>query len=69
MYHTGMHPFTGEQVHSARGLVERRMQRALLQPKAADSPPLVRRALELLGKQAPGVVMQGRELRAPRSRT
>jgi len=35
MYHTGVHPFTGERVYSARSLGERRQQRALLQPKSA----------------------------------
>jgi uncharacterized radical SAM protein YgiQ len=35
MYHTGLHPFTGEQVYSARSLRERRLQRALLQPRSA----------------------------------
>jgi uncharacterized radical SAM protein YgiQ len=35
MYHTGVHPFTGERVYSARSLEERRRQRALLQPKSA----------------------------------
>jgi uncharacterized radical SAM protein YgiQ len=33
MYHTGVHPFTGERVYSARSLEERRLQRALLQPR------------------------------------
>jgi uncharacterized radical SAM protein YgiQ len=35
MYHSGVHPFTGEPVYSARGLEERRRQRALLQPRSA----------------------------------
>ena len=35
MYHTGVHPFTGERVYSARSLEERRLQRALLQPRDA----------------------------------
>jgi uncharacterized radical SAM protein YgiQ len=35
MYHTGVHPFTGERVYSARSLEERRLQRALLQPRSA----------------------------------
>jgi uncharacterized radical SAM protein YgiQ len=37
MYHTGLHPFTGEQVHSARTLQERRRQRALAQPRSRAS--------------------------------
>jgi radical SAM superfamily enzyme YgiQ (UPF0313 family) len=37
MYHTGVHPFTGEQVYSARSLEERRRQRALLQPRSAGA--------------------------------
>jgi uncharacterized radical SAM protein YgiQ len=48
MYHTGVHPFSGERVYSARSLKERRMQRALLQPKAPGSQALARRALEQL---------------------
>ncbi len=35
MYHTGLHPFTGERVVSVRNLEERRQQRALLQPRSA----------------------------------
>jgi len=35
MYHTGVHPFTGQRVYSARTLEERRLQRALLQPRSA----------------------------------
>jgi len=50
MYHTGLHPFTGEPVYSARDLSERRLPRALLQPRSAGNRPLVRRALALLGK-------------------
>jgi radical SAM superfamily enzyme YgiQ (UPF0313 family) len=37
MYHTGVHPFSGERVYSARSLQERRLQRALLQPKSAGN--------------------------------
>ena len=54
MYHTGVHPFTGERVYSARSLEERRMQRALLQPKSPGSAQLARRALQLLGRGRPG---------------
>ena len=50
MYHTGVDPFSGEQVYSARGLEERRLQRALLQPRAPGSSALARRALGMLGK-------------------
>jgi uncharacterized radical SAM protein YgiQ len=55
MYHTGVHPFTGERVVSVRNLEERRRQRALLQPRSAGKA----------GRR----VMQGREHRAPGSRT
>jgi radical SAM superfamily enzyme YgiQ (UPF0313 family) len=45
MYHTGVHPFTGERVYSARSLEERRRQRALLQPRSAGkSGPRASRA-------------------------
>ncbi len=40
MYHTGVHPFTGERVYSARSLEERRLQRALLQPRDAGRSPV-----------------------------
>jgi hypothetical protein len=65
MYHTGVHPFTGERVYSARSLEERRLQRALVQPRGADSAPLVRRALALLGKQAPGRRPAGKKRKKP----
>jgi len=65
MYHTGVHPFTGERVYSARSLEERRLQRALVQPRGADSAPLVRRALALLGKQAPGGGPAGKKRKKP----
>ena len=31
MYYTGLDPFTGQEVHVARGLRDRKMQRALMQ--------------------------------------
>jgi uncharacterized radical SAM protein YgiQ len=39
MYHTGLDPFTGERVYSARSLEERRRQRALLQPRSPGRGP------------------------------
>ena len=31
MYHNGIDPFTGQEVHVAKGLRDRKMQRALVQ--------------------------------------
>ncbi|MEI6437418.1 MAG: YgiQ family radical SAM protein [Candidatus Omnitrophota bacterium] len=50
MYHTGMHPFTGEKVYVPKGLPEREMQRALLQPQNARSGPFIAKAKRILGK-------------------
>ena len=51
MYHTGVHPLTGERVYVPKSLEERRMQRALLQPRNPGSAPLIRKALKLLGRE------------------
>jgi uncharacterized radical SAM protein YgiQ len=51
MYHTGVHPLTGQRVYVPKSPEERRMQRALLQPRGAASPPLIRKALKLLGRE------------------
>jgi uncharacterized radical SAM protein YgiQ len=50
MYHTGVHPLTGKRVYVPKGLEERRMQRALLQPRNPGAAPLIRKALKLLGR-------------------
>jgi uncharacterized radical SAM protein YgiQ len=50
MYHTGVHPFTGRRLYVPRSPEERRMQRALLQPRNPASPALIRKALRLLGQ-------------------
>lgn len=49
MYHTGRNPLTGEPLHVPRTLRERKLQRALLQPKNASNRALVREALGKLG--------------------
>jgi uncharacterized radical SAM protein YgiQ len=51
MYHTGVHPLTGRRVYVPRSPEERRLQRALLQPRNPASPPLIRKALKLLGRE------------------
>jgi uncharacterized radical SAM protein YgiQ len=50
MYHTGVHPLTGRRLYVPRSPEERRMQRALLQPRNPASPPLIRQALKQLGR-------------------
>ncbi len=49
MYYTGIDPFTGKEVHVAKG-EERSFQRALLQPHLAGNYRLVAKALKQLGK-------------------
>ena len=51
MYHTGIDPFTGEEVYVAKGLKDRRMQRALMQFFKPENYFEVRKALELGGRQ------------------
>lgn len=46
MFHTGLDPFTGEEVYVARGQREKRMQRALLRYKDPKNYKLVHDALE-----------------------
>ncbi len=48
MYYTGKDPFTGREVYVARGLKERRMQRALIQYKNPRGRKDLRRALKCL---------------------
>jgi uncharacterized radical SAM protein YgiQ len=50
LYHTGMHPFTGEKVYVPKTLPEREMQRALVQPQNARSGPFIQKARKILGK-------------------
>jgi radical SAM superfamily enzyme YgiQ (UPF0313 family) len=50
MYYTGIHPFTGEAVYVARGLRDRRMQRALMQFFKPENYFMVRDALIEAGR-------------------
>jgi len=50
MYHTGMDPFTGEAVYTAKDKEEKAMQRALLQYWMPQNYELARKALQLAGR-------------------
>ncbi len=50
MYHTGIHPLTGEKVFVAKTDHEKRLQRALLQYRDPKNAPLVREALRKAGR-------------------
>jgi radical SAM superfamily enzyme YgiQ (UPF0313 family) len=50
MYHTGLDPFTGEDVYIAKGLRDRKMQRALMQFFKPENYFLVREALLKAGR-------------------
>jgi uncharacterized radical SAM protein YgiQ len=50
MYYTGINPFTGEEVYVARGLRDRKMQRALMQFFKPENYFEVRKALEEAGR-------------------
>ncbi|MHB8898351.1 MAG: YgiQ family radical SAM protein [Thermoguttaceae bacterium] len=50
MYHTGIDPMTGREVYVARGMRQRRMQRALLQFFKPENDALVREALHEAGR-------------------
>ncbi|HJH31015.1 MAG TPA: YgiQ family radical SAM protein [Methanosarcinaceae archaeon] len=50
MFHTGLDPFTGEEVYVARGQREKRMQRALLRYKDPVNYKLVHDALDKAGR-------------------
>jgi hypothetical protein len=50
MYDTGLDPFTGQEVHVARGLRGRRMQRALMQLFKPENDLMVREALLKAGQ-------------------
>jgi len=51
MYHTGLDPFTGEKVYVAKGLRDRKMQRALMQFFKPENYFMVREALLKAGRQ------------------
>jgi uncharacterized radical SAM protein YgiQ len=51
MYYTGIDPFTGEEVYAARGLRDRKMQRALMQFFKPENYFMVREALLKAGRQ------------------
>ena len=51
MYYTGLDPFTGKEVHIARHLRDRRLQRALMQFFKPENYFEVREALEQAGRQ------------------
>jgi uncharacterized radical SAM protein YgiQ len=81
MYYTGIDPFTGEEVHVAQHLRDRRLQRALMQYFKPENYFLVRDALlkagrgDLIGSgcdclipsQAPKAALQARQAEARRS--
>jgi len=50
MYHTGIHPLTGEKVYVAKTAHEKRLQRALLQYRDPKNADLVREALYKAGR-------------------
>jgi hypothetical protein len=51
LYYTGRDPFTGKEVHVAKGLKDRKMQRALMQFFKPDNYFTVREALIQAGRQ------------------
>jgi len=51
MYYTGLNPFTGKEVHIARHLRDRKLQRALMQFFKPENYFQVRKALERVGRQ------------------
>ena len=50
MYHSGIDPLNGEEVHVAKGAIERSMQRALLQYNKPENRKLVIEALRSAGR-------------------
>jgi hypothetical protein len=50
MYHTGLDPFTGEEVYIAKGMRDRKMQRALMQFFKPENYFMVREALLKAGR-------------------
>jgi hypothetical protein len=83
MYHTGLDPFTGEEVYTAKHLRDRKLQRALLQFFKPENYFEVREALQKAGRQdligsgcdalipanPPKVALQARMARANKSLT
>lgn len=61
MYHTGIDPFTNEEIHVARGGRERALQRALLQFNKKENHPLVREALRMAHREDLIPVLVGKE--------
>lgn len=51
MYHTGIDPMSGNKIYVAKGLRERRMQKALLLFNKPENYDLVREALEQAGRE------------------
>jgi len=51
LYYTGIDPFTKKEVHVAKGIKDRKMQRALMQFFRPENYFEVRRALEQAGRQ------------------
>jgi len=51
LYHTGLDPFTGEEVYVAKGLRDRKTQRALMQFFNPENYFMVREALLKAGRQ------------------
>jgi uncharacterized radical SAM protein YgiQ len=51
MFYTGRDPFTGQEVYVARGVPERKMQRALMQWRDPKNRTLIREALRILKKE------------------
>ncbi|EGO62108.1 YgiQ family radical SAM protein [Acetonema longum] len=51
MYYTGIHPLTGEKVHVAKSLTEKKLQRALLQYRDPQNYQLVHQALTQAKRQ------------------
>lgn len=51
IFYTGVHPLTGEKVFVAKNQDERAYQRALVQSQNANNRPLIKKALQILGKE------------------
>ncbi len=62
IFWSGLHPVTGEPVHVARGMEEKRMQKALLRWADPASRPLVKKALRKLGRRRGRPSPSGRRL-------
>ncbi|VVB61770.1 Uncharacterised protein [uncultured archaeon] len=58
LYYTGVNPFTGKHVYSAKTFKERKMQRALIQHKNPKNKQLVREALKALKAEHLGKALQ-----------